>query len=254
MFYFSCLPGNITRYQPIRGKVAFNSGTLLVGQMRRNFPSSVLLSCHGSTTPLWAAPQQEQTRVSYNSFTVKLLRTPDYSGTNGATLPQWSYRSCLVTEKLLEPPSITMEPVGPLYHNRTTGAAWLQKNYWNHFITMELPGCRKKLLEPLNITMEPMGPLYYNGTTGTAWLQKNHWNLRVLQWNQWGHFITLELQELPGYRKTTGPNGPLYHNGTTGAAWLQKNHWNQWGHFITVELQEMPGYRKKTYWNLRVLQ
>ena len=163
MFYFSCLPGNITRYQPIRGKVAFNSGTLLVGQMRRNFPSSVLLSCHGSTTPLWAAPQQEQTRVSYNSFTVKLLRTPDYSGTNGATLPQWSYRSCLVTEKLLEPPSITMEPVGPLYHNRTTGAAWLQKNYWNHFITVELPGCRKKTTTG---TSE-----YYQGTNGATLLQ-----------------------------------------------------------------------------------
>ena len=48
--------------------------------------------------------------------------------------------------------------------------------------------------------MEPMGPLYHAGTTGAAWLQKNNWN-------QWGHFITMELQELPGYRKTTGTNG-----------------------------------------------
>ena len=112
-----------------------------------------------------------------------------YNGTNGATLLQWNYRNCLVTEKPLEPLSITMEPMGPLYHAGTTGAAWLQKNnwtQWGHFITVELqelPGYRKKtLLEPQSITIEPMGPLYHTGTTGAAWLQKkNHWNLRVLQ-------------------------------------------------------------------------
>ena len=49
---FSCLSRNSTWYQPIRSELAF--------QQWPNCLSSVLQAYHGSRTPLWGLPQQQQ--------------------------------------------------------------------------------------------------------------------------------------------------------------------------------------------------
>ena len=73
-----------------------------------------------------------ETRAAWNRADTifdawRLVLTNQSKRGGRATLSHWNYRSCLVTEKLLE-------PMGPLYHNGTTGAAWLQKNYWNLWV------------------------------------------------------------------------------------------------------------------------